>query len=115
MNAITFQDPRTNDLLSRVGDDVSMLRQDVANLFTHTTRRALPNGARRMANNARGRLHTGRLYTAEHLQALKNTVQNGVHQPAAAWIGGAAAVGLLAAAGAYMLFRNGHHNGQGNV
>ena len=91
-----------------------MLRQDVANLFTHTTRRALPNGARRMADNARNRLSAGKLYTTEHLQALKNGVQNGMHQPAAAWLGGAAAVGLLAAAGAYMLFRNGHHhNGNG--
>lgn len=111
MNAITFQDPRTNDLLSRVGEDVSLLRQDVANLFTHTTRRALPNGARQLADNAKNRLSAGKLYTSEHLQALKNHV----HQPAAAWVGGAAAVGLLAVAGAYMLFRSNHHNGQANA
>jgi hypothetical protein len=101
MNAISFQDPRTNDLLSRVSEDVSLLRQDVGNLFSHTARHALPDSAHKLADNAKNRLAAGRNFTAEQLANLKNQI----NQPAAAWVGGAAAVGLLAA-GTYLLFRN---------
>jgi hypothetical protein len=96
-----FQDPRASDLLSRVSKDVSLLRQDISNLFSHTTRHTLPEGARGLADNARSRLSNSRDYTAEHLRALRNQV----NQPAAAWIGGAVAVGLLAA-GVYLFIKS---------
>ena len=74
MNKSPFQDPRANDLLSRVSEDVSLLRQDIGQLFSHTTRHTLPMGARGLADTARNRLAAGRIYTAEQLRALRNHV-----------------------------------------
>lgn len=96
-----FQDPRASDLLSRVSKDVSLLRQDIANLFSHTTRHTLPEGARELADTARNRLASGRVYTAEQLRALRKQV----NQPAAAWAGGAVVVGLIAA-GIYLFLKS---------
>jgi hypothetical protein len=96
-----FQDPRANDLLSRVSQDVSMLRQDIGRLFSHTTRHTLPEGVRGLADSARNRLASSKLYSAEHLRALRGQV----NQPAAAWIGGAVIVGLLAA-GTYLFLKS---------
>ena len=93
MNTSPFQDPRASDLLSRVSQDVSLLRQDIANLFSHTARHTLPGGARTLAEQARTRLHNGRALTAGQLRALREQM----NQPATAWIGGAVVVGLLAA------------------
>lgn len=101
MNTIPFQDPRANDLLSRVSEDVSLLRQDIGNLFSHATRHTLPAGARDLADTARSRLASGKLYSAEQLRALRNQV----NQPATAWIGGAAVVGLIAA-GIYLFCKS---------
>lgn len=96
-----FQDPRANDLLSRVSQDVSLLRQDIGNLFSHATRHTLPEGARGLADTARSRLAASKLYSAEHLRALRSQV----NQPAAAWVGGAVVVGLLAA-GIYLFCKS---------
>lgn len=104
MNTSPFQDPRASDLLSRVSQDVSLLRQDVANLFSHTARHTLPGGARTLAEQARTHLGNGRLHTAEQLRALRNQI----NQPATAWIGGAVAVGLLAA-GIYLFCKSDCH------
>jgi hypothetical protein len=108
MKATMFQDPRANDLLSRVSEDVSLLRQDVGNLFTHTARHTLPASAHKLADQAKTSLAAGRTFTAEQLNSLKSQIK----QPAAAWVGGAAALGLLAA-GAYMLLHSNNHNGTG--
>ncbi len=89
-----FQDPRASDLLSRVSNDVSLLRQDIANLVSHTTRHTLPEGARGLVDTARNRLSDGRLYSAAQLRALRGQIHN---QPATAWVGGAVVVGLIAA------------------
>jgi hypothetical protein len=107
MNATTFQDPRTNDLLSRVSEDVTLLRQDVGNLFSHTARHTIPSSAHKLADTAKNGLAFGKSFTAEQLSSLKSQIK----QPAAAWVGGAAALGLLAA-GAYVLFHNHQSNGQ---
>ncbi|MBC8127582.1 MAG: hypothetical protein H8M99_10630 [Gloeobacteraceae cyanobacterium ES-bin-144] len=93
MSTSPFQDPRTNNLLSRVSDDVSLLRQDIGQLFSHTTRHTLPAGVRELADTARTRLAAGKVYSADQLRALRNQVS----QPATAWVGGAIVVGLLAA------------------
>ena len=98
MNAL---DPRANDLLSRVSEDVSLLRQDIGNLFSHATRHTLPEGARTLADTARNRLSAGRNYSAEQLRALRGQL----NQPAAAWVGGAVVVGLLAA-GIYLFCKS---------
>lgn len=106
MTNTPFQDPRASDLLSRVSQDVSLLRQDVSNLFSHTTRHTLPEGARGIADTAKNRLANGKLYTAEHLRTLRNQM----NQPAAAWAGGALALGLIAA-GVYLFIKSDCCNG----
>jgi hypothetical protein len=93
MSTSPFQDPRANDLLSRVSEDVSLLRQDIGHLISHTARHTLPTGARDLAETARTRLAAGRVYSAAHLRTLRDQV----NQPATAWIGGAVLVGLIAA------------------
>ena len=103
MSHSPFQDPRANDLLSRVSDDVAMLRQDIGQLFSHTTRHTLPMGARELADNAKSRLAAGRNYSAEQLRALRNRVGE---PSTTAWVGGAVLVGLVAA-GVFLLTRNG--------
>jgi len=88
-----FQDPRANELLSRVSEDVSLLRQDIGQLFSHTAQHTLPESVRGLADSARSRLAAGKLYSAEQLRALRSQVK----QPAVAWVGGAVVVGLIAA------------------
>ncbi|MCU0776708.1 MAG: hypothetical protein MUF86_03470 [Akkermansiaceae bacterium] len=102
MSASPFQDPRANDLLSRVSEDVSLLRQDIGNLISHTARHTLPVGARELADTARNRLAAGKVYSAEHLRALRDQM----NQPTTAWIGGAVVVGLIAA-GVYWFCKDG--------
>lgn len=94
-------DHRTNDLLSRVSSDVSMLRQDMKNLFSHTTRHTIPSSARDLAECARSQLLAGKDYTVEHLRALGSRLD----RPSTAWVGGAVLVGLLAA-GAYWFLKS---------
>jgi hypothetical protein len=98
---VPFQDPRANDLLSRVSQDVSLLRQDIGNLFSHAAQHTLPEGARELADTARNRLAAGRNFSAAQLRALRSQV----NQPAAAWVGGAVVVGLLAA-GIYLFCKS---------
>ena len=97
-----FEDPRANDLLSRVSEDVTLLRQDIGHLIQHTARHTLPAGYRAIADRARTRLAAGREYSAEHLRALRGQLQ----QPATAWVGGAVIVGLIAA-GIYWFCKDG--------
>ncbi len=93
MNPTPFQDARANDLLARVSEDLSLLRQDVGRLLSHTTSHTLPAGMRDLADGARHRLAAGRLYSAEQLRALREEL----NRPATAWVGGALAVGVIAA------------------
>ena len=97
MSTSPFHDPQAGDLLSRVSDDVSMLRQDIGNLLSHTTRHTLPTGVRSLADTAKNRFVSGRQYSAEHLRALRDQVNT----PATAWIGGALLFGVIAA-GVYL-------------
>lgn len=101
MNTTPFQDPRANDLLSRVSEDVTLLRQDIGNLISHGARHVLPERVRGLADSARDRLAASRNYSAGQLRALRNQVT----QPATAWIGGAMVVGLIAA-GVYLFCKS---------
>lgn len=56
------------DLISRVGDDVSQLRNDISSLFTHTGRHTLPESARELRAQARERLNAGGHYAAAYLR-----------------------------------------------
>lgn len=101
MNTQPFQDPKANSLLSRVSEDVALLRQDVGHLIHHAARHTLPETARGLADGARTRLLAGREYTTEHLRSLGQQL----NRPATAWVGGAVLVGLLAA-GAYWFIKS---------
>jgi hypothetical protein len=102
MSISLLQDPRANDLLSRVSEDVSLLRQDIRHLASHTARHTLPAGARGLADSARNRLAAGKSYSTEQLRVLRQQM----NQPATAWIGGAVVVGLIAA-GIYWFCKDG--------
>ena len=102
MSTSPFNDPRASDLLSRVSEDISLLRQDVRQLASHTARHTLPTGARNLADSARNRLAAGKSYSAEQLRALRQQM----NQPATAWVGGAVVVGLIAA-GIYWFCKDG--------
>ena len=92
MNTVTLKDNRAIDLLSRVGDDISVLRDDMRHLLSHTARHTLPTGARELAQSARGGLAAGRQHAVDHLRDLRAHP----NQPAT-WVGGAVFIGLLAA------------------
>ena len=101
MNKSAFHDSRVGDLLSRVGEDISMLRDDVRHLVSHTARQILPAGAREIARSARGTLEAGRLHAADRMRSLREHP----NQPAT-WVGGALVAGLLAA-GVYWFCKDG--------
>ncbi|QTN31364.1 hypothetical protein HZ994_03135 [Akkermansiaceae bacterium] len=62
------EDRKMKDLIGRVGDDVSQLRSDIASLFSHTGRHALPTSARELRAQARERLSAGGEYAASYLR-----------------------------------------------
>jgi hypothetical protein len=97
-----FTDSRASGLLSRVREDISLLRQDVGHLVQHTTRHTVPEGARGLADHARHRLAAGGAYASSRLRSLR---ENPPRQ-ALGILGGALLVGLLAA-GAYALCQGG--------
>ena len=89
-----FHDNRASGLLSRVREDISHLRQDMANLVTHTTRHTLPRGARDLADTARHQLAAGSSYAASRLRDLRSSAP----KQALGILGGAILVGVIAAA-----------------
>jgi hypothetical protein len=99
MSHLPFQDPRVRRLLSRVGNDLAHLRQDVANLISHTTRTTLPAGARELADSARDHLSAGGDYAAARLRKLRSSPPP---KEAIGVVLGVAALGLLAF-GAYSI------------
>jgi len=103
MNTSLFNDNRTTGLMNRVKEDVSLLRDDIGNLLTHTSRHTLPNGARGLADQAKQQISAGGAYAASRLRDFRDLPP----RQSAGWIGGAFFVGLLAA-GVYALT---HHNG----
>ena len=101
MSHSPFYDRRAATLLSRVSDDLSNLRSDVASLLSHTTRRTIPKGARELTDSARHGIAAGGAYAASHLRSLR-----GGHEPSRSttgWIGGAVLLGVLAASAYAML------------
>ncbi len=61
----------TRSLLDSVSKDVSHLRRDISSLFSHTSRRAIPEGARELAEYGKDRLHAGGEFAASHLRNLR--------------------------------------------
>jgi hypothetical protein len=62
------EDPKTKDLIGRVGDDVAQLRSDIASLFSHTGRHTIPESARELRAQTRQRLSSGGHYAASYLR-----------------------------------------------
>lgn len=61
-----LEDRKMNDIISRVGEDVSQLRSDIRSLFAHTGRHTLPDSARELREQARQRLMAGGTYLRQH-------------------------------------------------
>ena len=93
MSHFPFHGSRTSGLLSRVRDDISHLRHDMANLLTHTTRHSLPRGARDLADTARHQLAAGGSYAASRLRSMRESPP----KQALGILGGAILVGIIAA------------------
>lgn len=89
------EDRKMKDLASRVGDDVSKLRSDIASLFSHTGRHTLPESARELRAQARERLNAGSHYAAAYLREHPGRSSVGV-------LGGLILLGV-AGAGIYYL------------
>jgi len=102
MSQSPFHDDRAVRLLSRVGDDISQLRQDIRSLVSHTARRTLPDGARELAGTARQQFAAGGAYAVSRLRSLKSAPP----KEALGLAGGLLVVGLLAF-GVYALCKNG--------
>jgi hypothetical protein len=92
MSKSPFNDRRALNLLSRVGDDLSQLRQDVASLISHTANRTVPDSARQLADTARHRLENSGAYAAARLKSLRSSPP----REAAGLAGGLLLAGLLA-------------------
>ncbi len=101
-----FQDDRAVNLLTRVREDISHLRQDLGNLVNHTTRQTLPRGARELADSARQQLELGRRYAVKRIRRLG---RNGhPSHETVGLLGGAILVGVIAA-GAWLFLRGSRH------
>ena len=66
MDTKIFEDKRAGDLLSRVGDDLSSLRHDVAHLVQYTGRHTLPEAMRSGRDHARGGIVRAGRVAREH-------------------------------------------------
>ncbi|MGJ8632824.1 MAG: hypothetical protein ACSHX7_02810 [Luteolibacter sp.] len=66
-----MNDRKTKDLLGRIREDVSLLKGDVATLFSHTTHHTVPSGARDLADYGKNRLNAGSDFAAEQLRYLR--------------------------------------------
>lgn len=96
-----FHDRRATSLLSRVREDISQLRNDVGNLFHHTTSQTVPQGARALADTARHSLVEGGHYAASRLRSLRSSPP----RQAIGVLGGAILVGAIAA-GIYAIMKS---------
>ena len=91
-NHSSFHDSKAVKLLSRVGDDIGQLRQDIRSLVSHTAHHTVPNSAQEFAERARGRLSAGSNYAASRFRSIKNTSNC---QNSAGIIGGVLLIGIL--------------------
>lgn len=64
-------DTKSKDLLNRVSSDVAQLKHDIASLFSHTGKHALPDTARGIADYGRDRFHAGGDYAASSLKYMR--------------------------------------------
>lgn len=101
MNRTSFKDPRAIDLLSRVGNDISVIRDDMRHFLSHTARHTLPDGAREIVHSACSGLSAGK----QHGMARLRDLRDHPNQPAT-WVGGAVVMGLIAA-GVYWFCKDG--------
>lgn len=90
METKIFDDKRAADLLSRVRDDLSSLRHDVAHLVKHTGRHTLPDAVR-----------SGREYARDGIERAGRVARE---HPTGVSAGGLLLLGAVAA-GAWLLIR----------
>lgn len=92
-----FSDHRGSNLLQRVRQDISHLRNDISKLLSHSTHETIPNSARDLAEQAKNQLAAGGAYATSRLRDLRH------NHPSASNVGLVGGV-LLAGAIAYGVF-----------
>ena len=102
MNNQRFEDKRASQLYSRVGEDLSSLRNDVKMLVGHATRHTLPDGARELARSGRNQLLSGRDYAADRVRYLGRSARQ---HPTGVSVAGVLLLGAVAA-GVYLLLKS---------
>jgi len=100
MSNSPFEDKRAAQLLSRVGEDLSSLRNDMKMLVGHTTRHTLPDGARELARSGRSQLLSGRDYAADRVRYIGRSARQ---HPAGVSMAGVLLLGAVAAGIYYLL------------
>lgn len=98
----SFEDKRASQLFSRVGEDLSSLRNDVSLLVGHATRHTLPDGARELAKSGRSQLLSGRDFAADRVRYIGRSARE---HPAGVSVAGVLLFGALAA-GIYFLLKS---------
>ncbi|MFC7336580.1 hypothetical protein ACFQY0_05270 [Haloferula chungangensis] len=101
MSKLPFEDKRASQLLSRVGDDLSSLRNDVKMLVNHAKRHTLPDGARELARSGRNQLLSSRDYAADRVRYIGRSARE---HPAGVSMAGVLLLGAVAA-GIYYLMK----------
>lgn len=104
-------DRKAAGLLNRVRKDIAHLRNDLTDLWDHTTRNTLPRAARELGDRASDRVAAGGAYAASRLRhSLHRHTPH--RQRSSGWMTGALAVGVVAA-GVYALMKGGSPAGEG--
>ncbi len=96
-------DKRVKHLLSRVGNDLGQLKEDVATLLSHTTHRTIPEGARELVHHAKARIDAGGEYAASRLSQFRKSP----HPTRTEVVGGLLALAVIGAGICYLLSCNG--------
>jgi len=100
MSSSPFEDKRASQLLSRVGEDLSSLRNDMKLLVGHTTRHTLPDGARELVRSGRSQLLSGRDYAADRVRYIGRSARE---HPTGVSVAGVLLLGAVAAGIYYLL------------
>lgn len=92
-------DRRSKDLLSRVSEDLAVLKDDVSKLFSHTGRHTLPESAHNLADYGKDKWQAGGEFAASQLRYLKDHPR----ETSIGFAGGLILLGLVGYGAYYLL------------
>lgn len=71
MPTLPINDRKLKDLMGRISEDISQLKEDVSTLFSHTSRHTIPEGAHNIADYGLDKFHAGGDLAASGLRYIK--------------------------------------------